>query len=97
VFLMRSVCIDFKDCDRTWKGGRYGLSHIVLLANQDLLLVLSEKGEVARVNSMPKEFLEIARFPTLKGKTWIHPVLVNDILLFCKSQEMAAFRLALGG
>jgi len=88
-------CIDLKDGTRKWKGGRFGQGQLVLLPDQNLLLVLSEEGELGLVSATPDKFTEVARLPGIEGKTWNHPVLVRDTLLVRNDQEMAAFRLPL--
>ncbi len=87
--------IDLADGKRKWKGGRFGNGQLILLAEQDLLLVLSEEGELALVSAAPDGFRELARFPALDSKTWNHPVLVGDKLLVRNGEEMVAFRLPL--
>ena len=88
------ACIDLADGTRKWKGGRYGSGQLVLLEDQDLLLVVSEEGELALVAAATDKYKEIARVPAIDGKTWNHPVLVGDVLLVRNGEEMAAFRLA---
>jgi hypothetical protein len=89
------ACIDLNDGERKWKGGRYGHGQLALLADQDLLLVLSEDGDLALVRASTDAFTELARFPAIEGKTWNHPVLVGDVLLVRNGEEMAALRLTL--
>jgi outer membrane protein assembly factor BamB len=91
------ACIGLADGQRKWKGGRFGHGQLVLLAGQDLLLVLSEEGEVALVEATTAQFTEVARFRAIEGKTWNHPVLADGVLYVRNGQEMAAFRLALSG
>ncbi len=88
-------CVKLSDGERAWKGGRYGNGQLVLLADQDALLVLSEEGEIALVRATPDGFAELARAPGLDGKTWNHPVVVGDVLLARNGEQMAAFRLPL--
>jgi len=88
-------CIDLKDGQRKWKGGRYGNGQLVVLPDQDLLLVLSEEGEIALVQATPDQFTEIAKVPALQGKTWNHPAIVGDKLLVRNGEEMAAYQLPL--
>lgn len=89
------ACIGLDDGKRKWKGGRYGHGQILLLPEQDLLLVLSEEGDLALVKASADQFTEVAKFKAIEGKTWNHPVLVGDQLLVRNGEEMAAFRLTL--
>ena len=89
------TCLDLKTGKRQWKDGRYGKGQILLLDNSGLLLVLSEQGRLALVAAEPTDYRELASFQALEGKTWNHPVLVNDRLYVRNSQEAAAYKLKL--
>jgi outer membrane protein assembly factor BamB len=88
-------CIDLNDGAKKWKGGKYGAGQLILLADQDALIVVSEEGDLALVSATPDKFNELAHAPAIKGKTWNHPALAGDILLVRNGEEMAAFRLSL--
>src|SRR5262249_53475164 len=87
-------CVDLKTGKRCWKAGRYGHGQVVLLADQGLLLVLSETGDAILVPADPTptdEPRELGRFKALEGKTWNHPVLAHDRLFVRNAKEMACY------
>ena len=88
------VCVNLDDGKLKWRGKRYGYGQLVLLPEQNMLLVLSEQGELALAKAAADQFTELAHFPALQGKTWNHPVLVGNVLLVRNDHEMAAFRLS---
>ena len=60
--------IDLADGTRKWKGGRYGNGQLVLLADQDLLLVLSDDGELALVEATPDQVHRARALPGDRGQ-----------------------------
>jgi hypothetical protein len=92
------TCISLDNKGRArWRGGRYGGGQVLLLADQDLLLVLSEKGEVVLVPADPERHRELGRFQAIKGKTWNHPVVAHGKLFVRNSEEAACYELPPGG
>ncbi len=89
---MSLCCMDLQDGARMWKSGNYG-GQLMLLADQDMLLVLSEKGELSLIRAHPEQCTELARIPVIEGRTWNHPALAGNILLVRNSVEMAAYLL----
>lgn len=85
-------CIDVETGERVWKGGRFG--HGQILRAGDMLLVVSEDGEVVLIEASPETSGEVlGRFQAIEGMTWNSPALSNGILLVRNAQEAAAYRL----
>jgi len=89
------TCVDAANGERRWKGGRYGHGQTLLV--DDLLLVLAEDGQVARVEAEPTAYRELGRFAALSGKTWNVPALSGSRLVVRNDREAACFELPLLG
>jgi outer membrane protein assembly factor BamB len=86
------VCLDAKDGKKRWRGSRYG--HGQILRQDDLILVLSEQGDLALVEATPDAFRELARLHVLDAeKTWNTPALANGIAYVRNHEEMACYDL----
>src|SRR4051812_18212575 len=84
-------CIDAKTGERNWRKGRYGTGQVMLLADQGVLVVLSDKGKVVAVAAKPEAFEELGQFQAIEGKTWNHPAMVGNKLYVRNAQEMACY------
>jgi outer membrane protein assembly factor BamB len=86
-------CVDAETGKRRWRGGRYGHGQMILLADQQLLLVISETGEVVLLRAQPEKLEELGRLPAITGKTWNHPTIVQGKLYVRNDEEMACYAL----
>jgi outer membrane protein assembly factor BamB len=91
------ICVSLEEGERKWRARGYGHGQVLLLADQGLLLVLTEKGDVALVEAEPGKHKEIGRFQAFEGKTWNHPVVAHGKLYVRNGEEMACYRLAVEG
>lgn len=87
------ACINPVDGRRQWKRGRYGHGQTLLIS--DVLLVLTESGEVVLVEPDPENHRELARFTALEGKTWNTPALAGSYLLVRNGREAVCYELAI--
>jgi outer membrane protein assembly factor BamB len=87
-------CVDLTDGQSKWKQGRYGHGQILLV--NDLLLVLSEEGEIVLVDATPESPNKVmGRFQALDGLTWNNFALSGTYLLVRNAEEAACYRLPL--
>lgn len=88
-------CIELATGRRTWKGGRY--KHGQILRVGELLLVLTETGEVVLVEATPERRNQVlGRFAAIAGKTWNTFALYGPYLLVRNAREAACYKLPLG-
>jgi outer membrane protein assembly factor BamB len=85
------VCISLADGGEAWRVRGYGNGQVLLLADQALLLVLTEDGNVALVSARPEKHEELCRFKAIEGKTWNHPVVAHGKLFVRNGEEIACF------
>ncbi len=87
------ACIDVNDGSLKWKDGRYGKGQVLLLADSDLLLVVSEKGDLLLLDAKSDSQSELARLKALAGKTWNHPVVIDNHLFLRNAAEAVCYEL----
>ena len=85
------VCIDLQTGKRRWKGGRYGHGQLILAG--DMLLVMTERGEMALVKPDTAGLKEVAKIQMIEGKSWNHPALAPPYLLVRNAREATCYRL----
>ncbi len=89
-------CIDVETGERVWKRGRYG--HGQMLLAGDVLVILTEEGEVVLVEATPERRDNVlARFEAIEGQTWNTFALSGDRLVVRNGREAAVYRLPTKG
>jgi outer membrane protein assembly factor BamB len=84
-------CLEVRTGKKTWKKGKYGHGQVLLVG--ELLLVQSEKGDVALVKADPRAYRELTRFVAVSGQSWNCPALAGNRLLVRTDQEAACYEL----
>ena len=87
------VCVNLENGKKKWGERGYGNGQVLLLADQDVLLILSETGEAALVEANPAAYKELGRFQAIDGKTWNHPVVAHGMLFVRNGAEAACYQL----
>ncbi len=88
------MCVNLEDGRQKWRTKAYGSGQVLLLADQGLLLVLSEKPCAAvLLEATPQGRKELGRFPVFEEKTWNHPVVAHGKLFVRNGEWAACYRL----
>jgi outer membrane protein assembly factor BamB len=86
-------CIDLATGKRGWKGGRYGKGQLLLIAESNQIVVLSETGELVLIDATPEKHSELFKIQAIEGKSWNHLALVGNRLLIRNAKEAVCYRL----
>lgn len=87
-------CMELETGRTIWRDGRYG--HGQILRVDDLILVMSEDGELSLVEATPETPNNVlGSVPALEGRTWNNLALYREYLLVRNAREAACYRLAL--
>lgn len=86
------ACIDVETGKPKWKSGRYGYGQLLLV--EDLLLILSEQGDLVLVEAQPDRHRELARFNALDPICWNHLAIAHGKLLIRNSHMAVCYDLA---
>ncbi len=82
-------CISLEDGHRQWAARGYGNGQVLLLADQGLLLVLSEKGEAVLLKANPAKHEVLGPIPEQsRARRWNHPVVAHG-KLFVRNDKSA--------
>jgi outer membrane protein assembly factor BamB len=77
-------CIELRTGKQMWRTGGMGKGGLIAADNK--LIALTERGELLVIAANPNQYQELARAKVLDGECWTHPVLANG-RLYCRSHE----------
>lgn len=85
--------INLKDGTVSKKRERYGKGQVISIQDSELLIVLTESGQLALLEFDGLDFEEIGRIDALNDRTWNHPVVVDGKLFVRNAKQIKCFQL----
>jgi outer membrane protein assembly factor BamB len=79
-------CVDIRTGEEKWAKPGFGPGNVIL--SGDLVIALSDAGELALVKASTGSYQEVARAKVLSGKCWTTPVL-SDGRIYARSTTQA--------
>lgn len=89
-------CLSVATGEETWASRGLGKGSL-LVADKNLLIVLSDRGTLLLVEATPTAYTELARFQAMEGKAWTSPTLANGRLYLRDEDEILALELKAPG
>jgi outer membrane protein assembly factor BamB len=85
-------CLSVATGEPTWAQRGLGKGSL-LVADGNLLVVLSDKGTLLLVEAAPNSYRELARFQAMEGKAWTAPALADGRLYLRDQDEIVALEM----
>lgn len=85
-------CLSVATGEPTWASRGLGKGSL-LVADGNLLIVLSDQGTLLLVEANPNAYTELARFQAMEGKAWTAPALANGRLYLRDHDEIMALEM----
>jgi hypothetical protein len=87
----RFTCIDLKTGERTWTSKAFG-KYCSLVAQEDRILALDQKGSLLIIRANPKEFELLDEMKVSDQETWAHLAVSGDGLFIRELNALAVYR-----
>ena len=89
-------CLSVATGEQAWAFRGLGKGSL-LVADGDLLIVLSDQGTLLLVEATPDAYTELARFQAMEGKAWTGPTLADGRLYLRDHDEIVALEMKAPG
>jgi len=87
----RFTCIDLRTGERTWTSRTFG-KYSSLVAQEDRILALDQRGELLLLKANPKEFQLLDQRTVSDEETWAHLAICGDELFVRGLKSLSHFR-----
>lgn len=84
--------VDVETGELRWAMRGFGKGNVV--AAGDLLVILSDDGDLALAEATPEEYRELGRVEAMEGRSWTAPTLAGGRLFVRDHDEMVAYALS---
>lgn len=88
----RFACVDLKSGDETWRSDESLGEYCSLVANDRMILALSDRGELFLLKANPEKFELVDRAKVADSDTWAHLAICGDELFVRALDKLIVWR-----
>ncbi len=87
------TALDIEDGKLLWKKFRFGGGQIIGLEDENVVLAIAESGKLSLIKTDAKSAEVLLEWDGVAGKTWNHPIWINNRIYVRNSEEIACHEL----